>query len=178
MDLNQNQDTLDIRSGEVEMLKHAILAERKQTKDMMDHVNVKHENLLKSYMKRLHTAIVENEELTKRIDELNDERKTVSAGLEKLRAERELWRNDRDSWSHEKQQWLMDRENVCLKENQLKSRISELEAAKEKIISDWETKYKRAKKTAASYKVSPFGFTTFVSVILNIFFFYFYIEIR
>lgn len=147
LSLNQHQHALDIRNGEVEMLKHAILSERQKTEETMDEVLDRHTAEVTSYMKRLKTTHSENDELRKRLDELKAQRK---ADLEKLHADHERWMEEKDKWIRDNQKTPT---TMCLDEMQLKSRITQLEATQEKIIAEWDAKYKKMKKTAASYKV-------------------------
>lgn len=152
--LSHVQETLDIRDGEVQMLKHAILSERAKTKEMMEDRDAevgelfeKQQCLLNKYRERLDEAQRGADRVAERLAKANEERSKLTVSLDRLRAEKEKWRVDRE-------QWLLNQEQICLNENHLRTMISEMETAQQAIVADWEAKYKKAKKTAASYKVN------------------------
>lgn len=126
--LHETVDTLEIRNGEVEMLKHAILAERKQTQETMDHVTAKHNTWASHLRQREDMLFCENKKLSKRLSLYMAERAATKVDIEKKC-------NAFENLKKEKEQWQMERET---------------------IVRTWETKYNSIKKTAASYKVSPY----------------------
>lgn len=154
MALDKHQSALALRSSEVDMLKHAILTERQQSKETLAEAIGKQQQAAKTfYLERLTTVHMEKETLSKRADELMADHKSVADDLADLRAQRETWRREHESWAREKKQLLMDAERLRVREQQQQSMRDEMAEAKEQI-SKLETKYRMIKKTAASYKVS------------------------
>lgn len=163
-ELHQTKGLLDIRCKEVQMLKHAILAERKRNKEFindrdaeMADVFAKQQATLASNRELMSKAQTHIQRLNERIEELNTERAKITASLEKLQLKLDEFQRGTaslDSLRLDREEYLRDRERWSSDKQRLRNQIYELEAAKQTIISEWEVKYKIAKKTAANYKVS------------------------
>lgn len=152
MQLNYTRDTLEIRSGEVQLLKQAILSERTSVKQMMEERDAevgelfeKQQCVLDKYRERLDVAQDTIQRLNERIAALQVERRGLLEARdrlvldsERLKAERDRHDGDREAWQQREAEW--------------RQRLDDVERSRAAQSAEWERKYRAAKKSAASYK--------------------------
>lgn len=142
-ELESTHLTLSVRENEVQLLKEAILSERTHMNEILvekdlqskEYLQIKNVRLLK-YHKKLKIS-------QRHVLRLN---KVIEDGRTRFELERK-------SVAILMKQWAEEKSMQKINEDQLNSRIRELEENITHLVEHWRQKYVSVKKTAASYKV-------------------------
>lgn len=134
---------LEVRTNELELLKHAFLSERKKMSEILQNKEFDSKN----YSER------NNELLRKCRTELEDCHKKISQLSIEIDDKRELIESERKSMASVMAQWSIERRGLKERESELGSRIEELEYEKNKKIKQLTELVQSTKKNATNLKV-------------------------
>lgn len=134
---------LEVRTNELELLKHAFLSERKKMSEILQNKEFDSKN----YSER------NNELLRKCRTELEDCHKKISQLSIEIDDKRELIESERKSMASVMSQWSIERRGLKERESELGSRIEELEYEKNKKIKQLTELVQSTKKNATNLKV-------------------------
>lgn len=136
LELNETRHALALRSKEVELLKRAILGERKQMATTLANRDIEERRYVDETMKKL-----------------REEWHTTKSELDRLQQEHARCDRLSEAQKSAVEQLMRDSKQQKLREDNLNVKLTQLERDRAHDGEVWQRKYLAAKKTAAHYKV-------------------------